>query len=210
MAKNDIPCSSYPQLSKHSADQRESVLPAALHQRHSEDLPEGGQRVGLSQRHRLLHYRLPLPRPTHKQLQYDTLYFLPSLILIMRTGTVVNWPDMHNNYKRDLPTLTICPNYLPSPQICGCRPCWMTGSCLRGPCLTTAPTVRPSWRFEFTQDKRSATECLSMSMWAMLHTSTTRFTFKCLGYFNASLTCMPVFVVGHSRLHPSNKLLAAV
>lgn len=66
---------SCPQLSKHSPDQCESVLPAALHQCHSEDLPEGRQRISLSQCHCLLHNRLPLPWITQQQLWYHTLFF---------------------------------------------------------------------------------------------------------------------------------------
>lgn len=73
-----------------------------------------------------------------------------------------------SNYcqKVNFPTLAICLNYRLSPQICGCQRCWMTGSCQRGPCLTTAPTDRLSWQSEFTQDELCATNCLSMSMWA--------------------------------------------
>lgn len=77
MAKNLILfiIHSCPQLSKHSPDQCESVLPAALHQCHSEDLPEGRQRISLSQCHCLLHNRLPLPWITQQQLWYHTLFF---------------------------------------------------------------------------------------------------------------------------------------
>lgn len=60
-----------PQLSKHSPDQRESLLPATFHQRHPEDLPERRQRIGLSERHGLLYHALPLPHTTEQQLWYN-------------------------------------------------------------------------------------------------------------------------------------------
>lgn len=55
-------------------------------------------------------------------------------------------------------------------QICGCGPCWMTGSCQHGRCLMTAPTDRPSWLSEPRQGKLCATDFPSMSMWVSVHT----------------------------------------
>lgn len=60
-----------PQLSKHSPDQRESLLPAAFHQCDTEDLPERRQRISLSECDSLLYHGLPLPRTTRHQLWYD-------------------------------------------------------------------------------------------------------------------------------------------
>lgn len=60
-----------PQLSKHSPDQRESLLPATFHQCDSEDLPERRQRIGLSECYGLLHHGVPLPRTPQQQLWYD-------------------------------------------------------------------------------------------------------------------------------------------
>lgn len=45
---------SFVQVSQHSADQYESVLSATLHQRHSEELPQGRTRFSMSYSHRLL------------------------------------------------------------------------------------------------------------------------------------------------------------
>lgn len=67
-----------PQLSEHSPDQRESLLPATFHQCDPEDLPERRQRIGLSERYRLLHHRLPLTRTAEQQLWYNPLTDLVS------------------------------------------------------------------------------------------------------------------------------------
>lgn len=148
MAKNVIllDCPLCPQLSKHSPDQCESVLPATLHQCHSKDLPEGRQRLSVSQCHCLLHSRLPLPRTTRQQLWYNS--------------TMITKTASEGILQPSPSVLTTC---FPS-QNCGCRPCWMTGSCLHGPCLMTAPTDRLSWQCECTQDRLSVTNCPSTSM----------------------------------------------
>lgn len=131
-----------PQLSEHRPDQRESLLPATFHQRHPEDLPERRQRIGLSQRYGLLHHGLPLPRTAEQQLWYDPFTDVYSPMVGPRSG----------------PRSPSVPPARRPPQTSGFPPRWTTGRCLRGRCLMTAPTGRPSWRSGFTRAEPSATD----------------------------------------------------
>lgn len=169
-----------PQLSQHCPDQCESVLPAPLHQRHPEDLPERRQGLSLSQRHRLLHSCVPLPWTTEQQLWYDSLFCgspfshtatLDLLSAITGSGSVLKRPAPESTVRmhRMAFMFTPCPTYSLSPQSCGWPPCWTTGSCRCELCLMTTPTDRLSWQSELKQDTHSATSCPSTSMWVSVH-----------------------------------------